>query len=250
MVLRLGDSSFFVGHAAFASSWQELACLGERHPGSPALVDPSSVDVGDTASEELTRAGQRDWSSTPLIHYAERNSPEQDTGHTSLRFAARVRAGLVDDDIDALDAAILRSIDIRRVHVLLERLGRCADPFAHRVVRHALELAFGPATVPQIVGALGMPGRTVQRHCAVLGIPGLGTLISLARIFTVERLSQWSGRPAGAIALALGFSHQANYRRLTRRLLGVPPSILGKRGGADYVEEVIVQALDPAGRVH
>lgn len=247
MVLRLGDSSVFIGHAVFASSWQELACLGERHPGSPALVDPSLVGFSDTTSEELTPGGRRDWSSTPLILYAERNSPEHGTRPPGFSFTARVRAGLVDDDIDALDAAIMRSIDVRRVHLLLERLGRCADPFAHRVLRHALELAIGPATVSQIVGSLRMPRRTLQRRCAVLGIPGPQTLISLARVFTVERLSKWSSRPAGAIALALGFSHRANYRRLTRRLLGVPPSILEERGGADYVEEVIVRAVDLRG---
>ena len=209
-------------------------------------MDPSFVGINDTVSREGTQVGRRDWSSTPLIHYAERSSSEPDLKYTSFGFAARVRAGLVDDDFDALDAAILRSIDVGRVHLLLERLGRYADPFAHRVLRHALNLAIGPATVSQIAGSLGRPRRTLQRRCAVLGIPGPWTLISLARIFTVERLSQWSSQPSAAIALALGFSHRANYRRLTRRLLGVPPSIIGKRGGADYVEEVIVQALDPA----
>ena len=100
-----------------------------------------------------------------------------------------------------------------------------------------------PCTVPDVAGDLGFVERTLQRLCAALGIPSPGTLISLARIFTVERLAEWSRQPSGAVALALGFSDRSNYRRLVHRKLGDPPSVIHRRGGADYVEEVIVRAL-------
>ena len=244
LVLRLGDSSRVIGPVVFASNWQALADLGEQHPGSPAVVDPEFEDIHDSASAEANRVCLQDRSSTPLIQDIGRSFAEKALGDTRIRFAARVRAG-VEDDIGSLDAAILRSIDIQREHLLLEHVRKSADPFAERVLRHALRLAIGPTTVPEIASSLGHPRRTLQRHCAVLGIPGPGNVIGLARLFTVERLSQWSRQPSGAVALALGFSHPANYRRLARRLVGVPPSVVGKRGGADYVQEAVVRALSP-----
>ena len=242
MAHRMGDSQWVIGPVVFVASWQELAEHGDRHPGSPALVDPGFGDVDDPLSIPSTWASAYSWSSTPLIHYARTRPgapPMTDAGHP---YTAFLRAG-VDDDLSGIDATILRCIDVGRVRRLLKRLQRRAHPFTHRMFHHAVNLAIGIVRVPVVAASLGLEERTLQRHSIARGLPRPNAIVALARIYTVERLAEWSGQPSGAVALCLGFSAKSNYRRLTRRHLGVSPTVMRQRGGADYVEEVIVGAL-------
>ena len=242
MAHRMGDSQGVIGPVVFAASWQELAEQGDRHPGSPALVDPGFGDVDDPLATPSTWASVYSWPSTPLIHYARTRPGAPPITDASHPYTAFLRAD-IDDDLSTIDATILRCIDVGRVHRLLERLRRCAHPFTHKMFYHAINLAIESAPVPVLAASLGREERTLQRHCVACGIPRPNAIIALARIFTVERLADWSRQPSGAVALALGFSAKPNYRRLTRLHLGVPPSVIRKRGGADYVEEVIVRRL-------
>ncbi len=239
----MGDSACVIGPMVRASTWRELAELGDRHPGAPAIVDTTG-SAYRLSPVEARRIGRLDWATTPLIHYGRRGSTEQSPTRSKLPFAARVCRG-AEHEITAVDTAILRSIDAKRVHRLLERARPGAHPFAHRLLRHALNRSIGPSTVPETADSFAMAERTLYRRCATLGIPGPRAILSLARVFTVERLADWSGQPGGAVALALGFSHRANYRRLARRRVGVPPSVIRERGGADHVEGVIVRRLGP-----
>ena len=245
MAHRMGDSQAVIGPVVFVGSWQELAELGAQYPGSPALVDPGFGDLDDPRVTPSTWASVHSWSSTPLIHYARRRSesaPVTDLGHP---YTAFLRAG-ADDDLSTIDETILRCIDVRRVHLLLGRLRRCADPFTHRIFHHAVNLAIGSALVPVVAASLGVDERTLQRHSIAHGIPRPNIIVSLARIFTVERLAEWSGQPSGSIALSLGFTAKSNYRRLTRRQLGLSPTGIQEHGGAEYMEEVIVRRLAPS----
>lgn len=226
----------------FASSWKELRELGARHPGSPALVDPGFEDAEYPLSAMSIRASPRQLSGTPLIRYAGTISSEHRLTDASLPFAARLHADL-DDELSAIDAAILRCADVESVDRLLARLQRCADPYTHEVFRRTLDLAIGAPVVRTVAANLGLTERTLQRRCAALGIPSPKTIISLARIFAVERLAAWSRQPSGAVALALGFSHRSNYRRLVRQHFGAPPSAVREDGGADRVAEAVVAAL-------
>ena len=238
----MGDSARVINPMVRASSWRKLVELGERHPGSPAIVDATSEGTNGLPSADARQAGRWDRSGIPLIRYGANASSERSLAHPKAPFTARLVWGM-DDEIAALDAAILRSIDLQRVKRLLEHAVQDAHPVAHRLLRHALHRSLGASTVLETATRLAMAQRTLYRRCAKLGIPGPGVILSLARIFTVEHLADWSGQPAGGVALALGFSHPANYRRLVRRRVGVPPSVIRERGGADYVEDVIVRAL-------
>ena len=238
----MGDSARVIGPMIRAADWEELAELGKLHPGAPAVIDATSERANGPSSANARQAVHRDWPDTPLIHYGGTDSAETTPASPAARFTARLRQG-VDDDIASLDAAILRSIDARRVDQLLERVRRDAHPVAHRLLRHALHRSLGASTVLEAARGLALAQRTLYRRCNALGIPAPGAVLSLARIFAVERLTDWSRQPGGAVALALGFSHRANYRRLARRRVGVPPSVIRACGGADYMDEVIVQQL-------
>ena len=239
----MGDSARVIGPMVRASTWRELAELGERHPGAPAIVGMTESTNGLPLPAGNTRqAVHWDRPETPLIHYGRPGSPEHSPTRPKFTFAAKVPRG-VDDEINALDTAILQSIDVQRVNQLLERVGPNTHPLARRLLRHALHRSLRASTVLETADRLAMPKRALYRRCAKLGIPGPGVILSTARIFTVEHLAKWSGQPAGGVALALGFSHRANYRRLVRQRVGVPPSVIRERGGADYVEEVIVRQL-------
>lgn len=230
IALHSGEVRRIVGRVIFASSWPELARLTQEHPGSPAIVDPFFASY-DGPFPTGHGGESADWSAVPLICYS-RADPVR---HGALRsagvsFTARLRPG-IDDDFAAIDAAVLRSVDQDRPRRLLERLRRHADPRVRTIFANALSLSFEPLTVASLADHLGSSTRALQRRCAALGMPSPKAFTSLARIFTVERLAEWSGQPSGPVARALGFSDRANYRRLARQTMGIPPSVFRQRGG-------------------
>lgn len=244
LALQLGYASRILAPPAFASSWRELAELGAQHPGSPALVDPDFQDRSDPNDSASSWASPRHWVDTPLIRYsvAAARPGKHELNRKGLPFVASLHVGQ-QDELNAIDAAILRCTDMRRARSLLARLEQTADPYTHRAFGGILELAIGAPSVGEVAARVGNSQRTFYRRCAALRIPSPQAIVSLARIYTVERLSAWSGQPSGSVALALGFSDRANYRRLVRRTLGAPPSAIRNLGGVDYVAAVILARL-------
>ncbi len=147
------------------------------------------------------------------------------------------------DDFLAIDAAILRNVDAKRVHRLREHTKRAADPAAFEMFDHALNLATGPCAVPDLAARVGRTRRTLELRCVGLGIPPPRVLIALARIFTVHRLAEWSHQPFSAVARAIGFWDRSNYRRLVHGILGYAPSEIHQLGGSDYIANVILKRV-------
>lgn len=242
VAVRLGASSKIVGQLALASDWRQLGHLAEQHPGSPAVIDTLPEGPG-RSRRGFGRTLADDPSSIPMICYAALDrATERQLDEGGIAVEAHMVPG-VSDHFDAIDAAILRSIDAQHVHRLRERVGRTADPQAVELLDCALELAFGPCTVSDFAVRVGLNERALQRRCVALGTPSPRTLLSLARIYTVQRLSDWSRQPFGTVACALGFSASSNYRRLVRGLLQHPPSAIQQLGGGDYMARVIVERV-------
>ena len=240
--VKLGGSSKIVGDLALASDWSQLEHLAEQHPGSPAVVDTFPEGPG-RSRRGFGRPNADDPPSIPLIYYAALDrATKRRPDEGGITVEAHLVPG-VSDAFDAIDAAILRSIDAQHVDRLRERVGRTADPRAVELFECALELAVGPCTVPEFAVRIGLNVRALQRLCAALGIPSPRTLLSLARIYTVQRLSDWSRQPFGTVARGLGFSAPSNYRRLVRGLLRRPPSVIQRLGGGDYMAWVILERL-------
>ena len=231
-----------VGGVLFASNWRELGDLVLRYPGSPCVVDP-----GFRANDDLPPDGgsqaRFDWGTVPLILYGRSGSAEQDDpGGLGFPLTACLRPD-IEDHPEGIASAVLRSIDAQFTHDLLARMEETVDPGVRDILEHALNLAVGPCTVPQLADAMGITERTLQRRCIALGIPSPKTVISLARVFTVERLLHWSRQPLDAVTLAVGVSDRSNYRRLVLRVLGASPAVIRASGGSELFAELILDAL-------
>lgn len=240
--LAAGKAAPLTGSLLFASSWRELADLISQHPGSPAFVDPG---LGANNGSVLDRGGLAgfDWGTVPLIWCGRSVLAEQDVpGRLGFPFTTRLKPD-IDDDIDGIGSATLRSVDARVTHRLLARMRESVDPGAQAIFERALRLAVAPCTVPQLAVSMGIIERTLQRRCIALGIPSPKTLISLARIFTVERLVDWSRQPPDVVTLALGMSDRSNYRRLVLRVLGASPAVIRAGGGSDRFAELVFRAF-------
>lgn len=143
----------------------------------------------------------------------------------------------------SIASAVLRAADVHTVNCFLAAVAeRTHDEIKH-IFLAVLAVAVRRSTVRDLAEALGRSERSLRRHCAALRIPPPKKLLSLGRIFTVERLAEWSGQPSGAVAMALGFSDYANYRRLVRNTLADASSSIPSRVGIEYVRRAILQRL-------
>ncbi|MXX33627.1 MAG: AraC family transcriptional regulator [Gemmatimonadetes bacterium] len=242
LALEFGTASRIIGPVAFADSWDTLGGLAAQHPGSPALVD-TFHDNGSPDAPGPRAAWNGQLSRIPVIWYA-RPDPCRDRQltETGITVAAHLLPG-VDDELGAINTAILSSIDARCVRRLRDRIRRAAQPDAIEILGYALDLATGPCSVSDIARRSHRTERTLQRRCTIMGIPSPKRLLSLVRIFTVQRLAEWSGQPYGTVAVALGFSDRSNYRRLVRGVFGQTPTEIELCSGHFYVAKTIVDSV-------
>lgn len=215
MIAGARPLSQIVGPAEFAASWSELAELVRRHPDSPAVVDPRLA--GGLSADR--RAGD------------------------DRPFAVVAPLPRNGDWLPGMRSAVLRAIDPERPRRLRARIRERAAPEAGRIMSRVLDRSFEATTVPVLAKDLGMPHWALIRRCAALAIPTPKKLTILGRIYTVERIAEWSERPSGVVAAALGFLDSAVYRRMVRRALQAPPSELRQMGGAGHIGRVIVAKL-------
>lgn len=241
-----GTASRIIGPTIFASGWGHLGELAESHARSPAVVDPGYRSPRDPP--EADSIWRLHGLPTALVCYGEPTSlPESQPAGSKMRFEAVLRPE-VDDDFDAIEAVVLRTAGAPPATRLLADVARRTSNEVERIFAAVVAASIRPFSVSQLAARLLLSRRTLFRRCAALDIPTPKRLCSLGRIFTVERLADWSGQPSGAVALALGFSDYANYRRLVRRVLGSPPSIVRQRGGLEFVTTAILRELSGSRR--
>ena len=218
MIAGARPLSQIVGPPEFAASWSELAELARRHPDSPAVADPG-LAVG-------APAGRRAGGDRPFAVVA----PLPGNG----------------DWIRGMRAAVLRAIDPERPRRLQARIRGRSAPEAGRIMSRVLDRSYEATAVPVLAQDLGVPHWALIRRCAALAIPTPKKLITLGRVYTVERIAEWSESPSGVVAAALGFLDPSVYRRMVRRALQAPPSALRQMRGAGHVGRVIVAKLAPS----
>ena len=142
IAFRMGASSQVLGQVTLVIDWRQLSVLATRHPGSPALIDAFYDGPRMPVGESQMSADNR--SKLPVIWYAPLiQACPRELRRVGITVETHLHPG-VNDDFEAINAAILRSIDARRVHRLREQAKRVADPAAFEVFDHAIHLATGP----------------------------------------------------------------------------------------------------------
>lgn len=237
-----------IGPVVFASSWDELGTLAAEHPGSPAIVDPDLKGLGVPSDPEGGERLGRPAYAAPLIAYPCTDVQMRSAPDEGAVAATRV-TGCDVGDVRALELAVLQNIDVQRVHRLLARAEERAPAGASPILRLAFRRAVEPCRVGDLAADFGVTERSLQRRSRRLGIPSPKNLSALARVFTVARLLHWSKRPLSAVALALGFSNDANCYRLLRRVLGSTLSRDMNRNDMDRVEDIILRKMVGPSRV-
>ena len=236
--VRAGGSLELVDGVRFAAGWQELAELAGRRPGSPVFVDPFRADEG---LPEDAAAFQRAHPASPMIFYgdldADRRRSLEDAG---VVFAACLIPGSTDQ-LNAIGWTVLQTAAKHEVEALARALKRSAPIAAHPFIARLLAVTVQRCRVSDLARSLRVSAPTLRRRCAAWGLPAPRRLVALARLFHVQRLAEWSGKPLRTVALALGWSDYANCVRSTRHELGYRPSELRRRGGAAYVAEQLRQ---------
>ena len=152
----------------------------------------------------------------------------------------------VDERLTTIGTVALEHADGATVHALLRRL-RAAAPPARGFTEHLLRRTLFACSVEGVAQDLRTNVRTLRWRCAAWGLPPPKTLLSLARIYHVQRLARWSGAPPTVVATALGFSSRSNYRRLVRTVLAAPASEVEGRGGPSYMANLLVAAVESNG---
>lgn len=239
--VRSGAANELFDGVRFAATWRDLRALARRFEGSPAFVDPF-VAGGQEALAEAN-AFQRSYPACTMVLYAAMDvSRRAQVERSSVTFAARLTPDLGDRFV-VIGAVALRLICHHEVRALSRRLKEATPASARGLVDCLLAGTMTPCPVDDLAGSLGISVRTLRRRCAASGLPSPRRLIALARIFHVERLARWSGRPSGAVALVLGYSDYANYSRAVRNELGCQRSAMTERGGSDYVAGRLLRLL-------
>lgn len=239
--LMSGGANDVIDGVRFAVDLTDLERLVDRFPGSPTFVDPRRFS--DDGSTDSVVAFQRRQPRCPLILYATLNAGERRRlERAGVAFAGTLAPG-VDDQLARIGALALRSAGRHRVRALLRELKGAAPAPAYALLACILRETVGRCPVDRLAKRLGTSAPTLRRRCAEHGLPAPRRLAALARLFHVERLADWSGRPPGRVALALGYSNYANYTRSVRNELGCSRSEIGPLGGTDYVAGRLVEVV-------
>lgn len=237
-----------IGPVVLASNWEELGTLVAAHPGSPAIVDPDLNEISAPSNP-----GRDERSGVPqyaplLIEYPCSDAQMQSAGDEMAAAVTRVKQCDIGD-IRALELAILQNIDAARVHRLLARAEARTPAAASPILRLIFRRAVEPCLVADLAADFAVTERSLQRRCRRLGLAFPKDLLALARVFAVARLLHWSKRPLSSVALAMGFSNDANCHRLLRRVLGSTLSRDMTSDDMDRVEEVVLSGIVGPARV-
>lgn len=231
--VRAGAALELVDGVRFAADWQELGPLADRRAGSPVFLDP--FGAGAKGRMDDMAAFHRTHPASPLIFYARVDADRlRRLEATGVAFAATFAAG-VNDRLSAIGSSAVRAAAKHEADALATALKRVSPPSAHVFLARLVTATLGPCRVGDLAKSLETSAVALRRRCRAWGLPAPRRLVALARLFHVQRLARWSGRPQRTVAMALGWSDYANYVRSIRNELGCRASELGRLGGAGHV---------------
>lgn len=229
---------------AWARSWRDLDQVVKREPVVAVLAD-LRAEGGKDGALRIHRFARR-FPLTPILVWGELDGRDLfrvgkagatdvfaslDAGNTAL-LSEMMETALVDD----LAAAI---------HDRLE--GRVGDE-ARALVLAAASRVPGGIQVPDLATERGVSVSTLERRCVRWGLPTPGHLLLWLRMIYGLRWLMEPGRSVESVALQLGYSSGAAFRRAIKVTVGGRPTPLRNRAGLEAAIDGFIAACpgDPS----
>ncbi len=209
------------GHRmAWARNWRDLDQTVKREPVAAAVAD-LHAERGKDGVLRVFRFATR-YPFTPILVWGDMDGRDLfrlgKAGATDVLVAPEVSdPGLLSEILqraasDALAAEIDRRLDGR------------VGPEARALVRSAADGVPEGIQVPDLATANGMSVSTLERRCERWGLPTPGHILLWLRIVYGLRWLLEPGRSVESVALQLGYSSGAAFRRAIKVTVGGKPT--------------------------
>lgn len=213
----------------WARSWRELFRHVRMQPVVAAVADLHAESRKDGVLRVL-HFTQR-FPLTPILVWGDLE------GRDLYRVGKAGAADVVlsrDADDRQLVAEILEAVLGRGLaRVVDERLRGRVSERARALVRAAAGRVPEQIQVPGLAGAFGMSVSTLERRCERWGLPTPGRLLLWLRVLHGLRWLLEPGRSVESVAVQLGYSSGAAFRRAIKATIGGRPSPLRNADGFD-----------------
>lgn len=231
-------------NTAWARSWRNLDHVVRREPVMAAVAD-LHAEHGKDGALRIYRFAQR-FPLTPILVCGDMD------GRDLFRLG---KAGATDvfASIDASNVALLAElIDSATadglaadIHDRLE--GRVGEPARALVLTAASWIPHG-IQVPDLATANDVSVSTLERRCVRWGLPTPGHLLLWLRMIYGLKWLIEPGRSVESVAVQLGYSSGAAFRRAIKVTVGGKPTPLRNREGLEAAIEGFIAACpgDPA----
>jgi AraC-like DNA-binding protein len=213
----------------WADNWRELNQIVRAEPVAAAVAD-LHAEAGKDGVLRVFRFSRR-FPLTPLVVWGTMD------GRELFRLG---KAGAADVllSADTHDRVLVREV---LASVLRDGLGSIIDDrLLGRVHEEARELARFMADrvpdrvqVPEIGASFGMSVSTLERRCEGWGLPSPGRLLLWMRVLCGLRWLLEPGRSVESVAVQLGYSSGAAFRRAIKATIGGRPTPLRNYSGFD-----------------
>lgn len=228
--LRLAASPYTV---TWAENWRELSRSVRREPVEAIVADVHAEPRKDGALR-VFRFVQR-YPLTPVVVWGDMDGRE-------LFRVGKAGAAEVVVSREARDAELVAGIleaALRRglAPILDIRLAGRLTEDARAVVRHAADHIPSQIQVPDLAAAFGLSVSTLERRFERWGLPTPGRLLLWLRVLYGLRWLLEPGRSVESVAVQLGYSSGAAFRRALRATMSGRPTPLRNARGFELALE-------------
>lgn len=231
-------------HMAWARSWRDLDQVVKREPVMAAIAD-LHAERGKDGALRVYRFAHR-FPLTPILVWGEMDG--RDLFRLGKAGARDVIASLDASNLVLLAELIGNATADTLAMDINERLeGRVAEPARALVLTAASRIPSG-VQVPDLAAAHGVSVSTLERRCVQWGLPTPGHLLLWLRmIYGLNWLIE-PGRSVESVAIQLGYSSGAAFRRAIKVTVGGKPTPLRNRAGLEAALDGFIAACpgDPS----
>lgn len=220
----------------WASDWRDLDRLVRLRPVQAAIADLRAESKKDGVLRVL-RFSQR-YPLTPILVWGEPDG--RDLYRLGKARASEVILSRDADDRQLLTELLDSALSGGLVPAIDARLRGRVSEAARSLVREAAERIPEQVQVPDLARAYRISVSTLERRCEGWGLPTPGRLLLWLRVLHGLRWLQEPGRSVESVALQLGYSSGAAFRRSIKATVGGRPSPLRTSRGLDRAMDLFL----------